>query len=118
MISTLATATLVVILCDVFLGFAKAWALCIFESKKARRGAVEHFAICVVLLISEYFSNKFGYQIVLDSLEMFLIFSYGTSIIKNLKRLGVPIPVSLEKKLDAELNKHKDSTVKGEENEQ
>ena len=104
--------TLTVIVFDVALGLILAWVNDSFVSKKARRGIMEHLVISTIIIIANYFCNEFHTEGLFNMIQVFLSLSYGVSIVKNLKLLGVPIPDWLTTKLEAELA----SSNKGEEN--
>lgn len=97
-------ATIIIILFDIALGYSKAWALNRYTSKNARRGIVEHFSIIIFVILARYLIIDFSnYSPILLGFEIFLTLSYLVSVLKNLIRVGVPVPEYLIKKLESEL---------------
>lgn len=85
-------ALLCLIVADILLGVARAWAQHTFSSSKLRKGIVSHVTMFLAVFLTYPFFVYSGQVGFINSFIFAMIASYGASILKNLSILGVKLP--------------------------
>lgn len=83
---------LVLIVADILLGVARAWAQNRFSSSKLRKGVVSHVTVFLAVMFSYPFAEYAGQAGFVNSFILAMVASYAASIVKNLSMLGVKLP--------------------------
>lgn len=83
---------LVLIVADILLGVARAWAQNRFSSSKLRKGVVSHVTVFLAVMFSYPFAEYAGQAAFVNSFILAMVASYAASILKNLSMLGVKLP--------------------------
>lgn len=83
---------MIIILSDIVIGVARAWAFHEFSSSKFRKGLVGHIAMFTFVAIFYPFAVFMNLGSVIDTFIFAMIAAYGSSILASLSALGVEIP--------------------------
>ena len=83
---------MIIILSDIVIGVARAWAFHEFSSSKFRKGLVGHIAMFTFVAIFYPFAVFMNLGSVIDTFIFAMIAAYGSSILANLSALGVEVP--------------------------
>ena len=83
---------MIIILSDIVIGVARAWAFHEFSSSKFRKGLVGHIAMFAFVAMFYPFATFMNLGGVLDTFIFAMIAAYGSSILASLSALGVEIP--------------------------
>lgn len=83
---------MIIILSDIVIGVARAWAFHEFSSSKFRKGLVSHIAMFTFVAIFYPFAVFMNLGSVIDTFIFAMIAAYGSSILASLSALGVEIP--------------------------
>lgn len=83
---------MIIILSDIIIGVARAWAFHEFSSSKFRKGLVGHIAMFTFVAIFYPFAVFMNLGSVIDTFIFAMIAAYGSSILASLSALGVEIP--------------------------
>ena len=97
---------MVVILADIAIGVARAWAFHEFSSSKFRKGLVGHIAMFTFVAIFYPFAVFMNLGGILDTFIFAMIAAYGSSILASLSALGVEIPY-IDKYIKNNIDKEK-----------
>lgn len=85
-------ALLCLIIFDIVLGVARAWAQHNFSSSKLRKGVVSHVSVFLAVFFTYPFALHAGAVVYINGFILSMVASYGASILKNLSVLGVKFP--------------------------
>lgn len=110
-------AFLIVIILDIFTGYAKSFlatdTLAKTQSTKGLNGLIKHGLVILIILVLYPLMTAIGYESYADIVVAFYILNYAISISENLGQAGIPIPSWLKNRL-AKLQKDYDhSDTKG-----
>ena len=97
---------MIIILSDIVIGVARAWAFHEFSSSKFRKGLVGHIAMFTFVAIFYPFAVFMNLGGVLDTFIFAMIAAYGSSILASLSALGVEIPY-IDKYVKRNIDKEK-----------
>lgn len=97
---------MIIILSDIVIGVARAWAFHEFSSSKFRKGLVGHIAMFTFVAIFYPFAVFMNLGSVLDTFIFAMIAAYGSSILASLSALGVEIPY-IDKYVKRNIDKEK-----------
>lgn len=97
---------MIIILSDIVIGVARAWAFHEFSSSKFRKGLVGHIAMFTFVAIFYPFAVFMNLGSVIDTFIFAMIAAYGSSILASLSALGVEIPY-IDKYVKRNIDKEK-----------
>lgn len=97
---------MIIILSDIVIGVARAWAFHEFSSSKFRKGLVGHIAMFTFVAIFYPFAVFMNLGSVIDTFIFAMIAAYGSSILASLSALGVEIPY-IDKYIKKNIDKDK-----------
>lgn len=97
---------MIIILSDIVIGVARAWAFHEFSSSKFRKGLVGHIAMFTFVAIFYPFAVFMNLGSVIDTFIFAMIAAYGSSISASLSALGVEIPY-IDKYVKRNIDKEK-----------
>lgn len=97
---------MIIILSDIVIGVARAWAFHEFSSSKFRKGLVGHIAMFTFVAIFYPFAVFMNLGSVIDTFIFAMIAAYGSSILASLSALGVEIPY-IDKYIKKNIDKEK-----------
>lgn len=97
---------MIIILSDIIIGVARAWAFHEFSSSKFRKGLVGHIAMFTFVAIFYPFAVFMNLGSVIDTFIFAMIAAYGSSILASLSALGVEIPY-IDKYVKRNIDKEK-----------
>lgn len=97
---------MIIILSDIVIGVARAWAFHEFSSSKFRKGLVGHIAMFTFVAIFYPFAVFMNLGSVIDTFIFAMIAAYGSSILASLSALGVEIPY-IDKYVKKNIDKEK-----------
>ena len=97
---------MIIILSDIVIGVARAWAFHEFSSSKFRKGLVSHIAMFTFVAIFYPFAVFMNLGSVIDTFIFAMIAAYGSSILASLSALGVEIPY-IDKYVKRNIDKEK-----------
>lgn len=97
---------MIIILGDIIIGVARAWAFHEFSSSKFRKGLVGHIAMFTFVAIFYPFAVFMNLGSVIDTFIFAMIAAYGSSILASLSALGVEIPY-IDKYVKRNIDKEK-----------
>lgn len=97
---------MIIILSDIIIGVARAWAFHEFSSSKFRKGLVGHIAMFTFVAIFYPFAVFINLGSVIDTFIFAMIAAYGSSILASLSALGVEIPY-IDKYVKRNIDKEK-----------
>lgn len=97
---------IIIILSDIIIGVARAWAFHEFSSSKFRKGLVSHIAMFTFVAIFYPFAVFMNLGGVIDTFIFAMIAAYGSSILASLSTLGVEIPY-IDKYVKRNIDKEK-----------
>lgn len=97
---------MIIILSDIVIGVARAWAFHEFSSSKFRKGLVGHIAMFTFVAIFYPFAVFMNLGGIIDTFIFAMIAAYGSSILASLSALGVEIPY-IDKYIKNNIDKEK-----------
>jgi toxin secretion/phage lysis holin len=97
---------MIIILSDIVIGVARAWAFHEFSSSKFRKGLVGHIAMFTFVAIFYPFAVFMNLGSVIDTFIFAMIAAYGSSVLASLSALGVEIPY-IDKYVKRNIDKEK-----------
>lgn len=97
---------MIIILSDIIIGVARAWAFHEFSSSKFRKGLVGHIAMFTFVAIFYPFAVFMNLGGIIDTFIFAMIAAYGSSILASLSALGVEIPY-IDKYIKQNIDKEK-----------
>lgn len=97
---------MIIILSDIIIGVARAWAFHEFSSSKFRKGLVGHIAMFTFVAIFYPFAVFMNLGGIIDTFIFAMIAAYGSSILASLSALGVEIPY-IDKYVKRNIDKEK-----------